>query len=527
MTKYSDSAAFDSDQTSGNNPTAWTLSAPSPRFETLSAPHETEVLVIGGGIAGVSTAYNLLLSGKRVILVEDGFIGSGETGRTTAHLTYALGERYSELEKMFGENKTRRIADSHQAAISFIENAVNRERIDCHFRRANGYLFLHPSDGEQTLTDEIATLQRLGMPATIEAHTPVLSDGSTQRCIRFPQQAQFHPLRYLEGLCEAILRMGGTIFTQSKADNITPEGAEVNGIPVRAQHIVVATNTSVNNNHTLRLQVKQWPYRSYAIAARIPKGSIQPALWWDTGDRNSMWVARPYHYVRTETGTDGHDLLIVGGEDHRTGQEHAEKISQQERYHRLHAWAKQHFPGVGDIAAQWSGQTLYSVDGIGLIGRNPGTDNMYCITGDCGNGITHATIGAMLITDLINGKANEWEAVYNPNRTVLKHAPVDYLHEIGRMLHGYGSWLTAGDLNAIEALQPGQGSVIRQGLKKLAVYRDGSHRLHTCSAVCPHLGAILEWNDDERTFDCPAHGSRFTGEGKVINGPCNGDLSPE
>jgi glycine/D-amino acid oxidase-like deaminating enzyme/nitrite reductase/ring-hydroxylating ferredoxin subunit len=515
---------FDSDQTSGTNPTAWTLTAPSPQFEPLTTPCETEVLVIGGGIAGVSIAYALALSGKQVVLVEDGFLGSGETGRTTAHLTYSLGERYADLEKHFGTTETRRIAESHRAAIAFIQDAVEREQITCHFQTVDGYLFLHPNDNEETLPDEVKAMQQIGFPVTLETAVPHLLNGDRQPCIRFPEQAQFHPLLYLNGLAEAILRMGGKIYTQSKADDITPEGAVVNGFPVKARHIVVATNTTVNNNKTLRLQVKQWPYRSYAIAVRIPKGSIQPALWWDTGDPDSIWMAKPYHYVRTEPGPDGHDLLIVGGEDHRTGQEHKEEITQKDRYQRLFDWAKTHFTGVTDIAAQWSGQTVYSIDGIALIGRNPGTDNMYLVTGDCGNGITYGTIGAILITDLINGKANDWEPIYDPCRTVSKSAPGDYLHEVGNMIAQYGSWLTPGDQTTIEQLQPGHGAVIREGLKKITAYRDAHNRLHTCSAVCPHLGGILEWNADEQTFDCPLHGSRFTVEGKVINGPCNGDL---
>jgi len=515
---------FDSNRTSGTNPTAWTLTAPSPAFRPLREPLQTDVLVIGAGIAGLSTAYNLARNGKRVVVVEDGYAGSGETGRTTAHLTYSLGDRYSDLEQLFGEEKTRLIGESHKAAIDFIKATISREQIECHFKTVDGYLFAHPSDTDETLLKEVETMRRLGLPASLGTGIPQMLHSESRKYLCFPDQAQFHPLLYLDGLAKAIERMGGKVCTQSKADDITPHGANVNGFPVSAKYIVVATNTAVNNNKTLRLQPKQWAYRTYAIAARIPKGSMRPMLWWDTGDKDSIWIAAPYHYVRTEAGPDGHDLLIVGGEDHRTGQDYKEEITQKERYSRLHSWAKAHFPDVGDIAAQWSGQTLYTIDGIGLIGRNPGESNMFLISGDCGNGITNGTIGAMLITDLINDEPNAWESIYDPCRSMIKQAPGDYLHEVGDMIAQYGSWLTPGDHTKIDELRPGQGAVIRDGLKKIAVYRDGRNQLHACSAVCPHLGGILEWNADERTFDCPLHGSRFTVDGTVINGPANGGL---
>lgn len=520
----SGSASFNGNITSGNNPSAWTITAPETRFKPLSKDLETEVLVVGGGIAGITTAYNLLKSGRKVVLVEDGFIGSGETGRTTAHLTLSLGDRYLDFIDMFGEENARLIAESHQAAIRFIGKTAESEKIDCHFKTVDGYLFLHPSDEEETLDKEIEALQKLGVAATLESGTPGLIDGDSERCIRYAEQGQFHPLLFLHGLAEAIVQMGGEIYTRSRADKITPEGAEVNGFQIKAQHIVVTTNTPANYNNTLRLQVKQWPYLTYAIAVSIPQGSIQPALWWDTGDQNSVWRSEPYHYVRTEPYSETHDLLIVGGEDHRTGQEDRDGLTYEERYQNLLDWAKSHFPGVEEVIAQWSGQTLYTIDGIGLIGRNPNTENMYIVTGDCGNGITHGVIGAMMITDLINGKENAWEALYNPNRTVSKKAPGDYLHELGNMMAQYGAWFTRGDQVIVSELKPGEGAVIRSGLRKLAVYRDLENEVHVCTAVCPHLGAILEWNSDEQTFDCPAHGSRFTGKGKVVNGPANADL---
>lgn len=516
---------FTGDTTSGSNTTPWISSADQPVFEKLQEPLQTDVLIIGGGIAGLTTAYCLLQTGRKVTVVEDGFIGSGETGRTTAHLTYSLGDRYSDLEQEFGVQKARKIMESHRAAIDWIRDTVERERIACHLKTVDGYLFAHPSDTDETLDKELGAMQQIGAPVTLQTSIPGFKDGHHQRCLAFPGQAQFHPMLYLQGLTDAILRMGGAIYTQSHAADISAKGARVNGFEVSANHIVVAANTAINN--LVRLHTKQWPYRTYAIAIRVPKDSIRPALWWDTGDQESIWMAQPYHYVRTEPESDAFDLLIVGGEDHRTGQEAKEEITQDERYARLRAWAEQHFDDLGDTVAHWSGQTLYAVDGISFIGRNPGDRNIYIITADCGNGMTSSTIGGMLITDLINGNENGWEEVYDPSRNVFKSAPGDYLHEIGNMTAQYTDWLTSGDDVDPEQLQRGQGAVVSRGLKKLAVYRDEKGVLHTCSAVCPHLGAIVHWNEGERSFDCPAHGSRFTGEGKAINGPAIGDLEAQ
>jgi glycine/D-amino acid oxidase-like deaminating enzyme/nitrite reductase/ring-hydroxylating ferredoxin subunit len=399
---------------------------------------------------------------------------------------------------------------------------VERERIDCHFRSVDGYLFAHPTDSEESLPRELEATQTIGCPTRLLTDTPGLLHGTGKQCLHFPEQGQLHSLLYLQGLADAILRMGGQIYTQSRAEQITSEGAEVNGYTVQASHIVVTTNTTVNN--ILRMHTKQWPYRSYAMAFRVPAGSIAPALWWDTGKKDVPWVEKPYHYVRTEAGTDGSDYLIAGGEDHRTGQEDQEEVSQETRYDRIAAWTKAHFPGVSEVVARWSGQIMYSIDGLGFAGRNPGSENMYIITGDSGNGMTNATTGARIITDCINGRENASADLFDPSRTVAKHGAGSYLRETANMLVQYGDWFTPGDPTTAEALQPGEGAVIRKGLKKLAVYRDANNQLHTCSAVCPHLGAILHWNKDEHTFDCPLHGSRFTGEGKVVNGPANEDL---
>jgi glycine/D-amino acid oxidase-like deaminating enzyme/nitrite reductase/ring-hydroxylating ferredoxin subunit len=507
---------------SGENVSFWIDSAPILSFNKPDKDEVTEVLIIGGGIAGITTAYNLIKEGKKVVVVEDGFIGSGETGRTTAHLSNALDDRYYYLETIFGKENSALIAESHTAAIDEIEKNIAALNIDCSFRRVNGYLFLHPSDKMESLDKEYESTQRAGLETALLPETPAVDDGKNMRCLEFKNQAQFHVLNYIKGLTEAIIDQGGIIYTQAHAENISKDGAIVNGFTFSAQHIVVATNSPINN--ILTMHTKQYAYRSYVIAGKIPKGLLPYSLWWDTGDMDSKWVSQPYHYVRLENFDDQYDLLIAGGEDHRTGQSDEEGISESARYDRLEAWTRSYFPMLDDINYRWSGQIMEPVDSLGFMGKNQGDDNIYIITGDSGNGMTHTTIGARIISDSIIGKKNKWEDLYSPSRISLK-ASGDFLKEAGNMAAQYLDWISSSDIKDTVDINPGEGGVIALGLKKIAVCRDYDNTLKAFSAVCPHLGCIVKWNTDEKTFDCPCHGSRFAADGTVMNGPARSNLS--
>jgi len=510
-------------QSSGYNTTFWLDSEPAIAFDSLKQNTHTEVLVIGGGISGLTTAYKLLRAGKQVIVVEDGNIGSGESGRTTAHLTCALDDRYSSFEEMFCKEHSKLIAESHMEAIRFIENTVKLEKIDCHFKTVDGYLFLHPTDKAENLSKEYEATKNAGLITSMTSNIPgiVLPEG--QQAIQFSQQAQFHVMKYLNGLGQAITKMGGRIFTQTKVTDIDKWGAKANGFAVLADQIVVATNSPINDIVTMH--TKQAAYRTYVVAGKVAKGNLPYALWWDTGDQNSKWITLPYHYVRLEEYDDQYDLLIVGGEDHKTGQADDEGIPEEDRYSRLEEWARKHFPGIESVEYRWSGQVLEPVDSLAFIGKNPGDDNIYIITGDSGNGMTHGTLGAIIITDLITGVVNRYEKIYDPSRITLKTA-TDFVHENKNVAAQYLDWFRPGDIKEAEALRAGDGGIVSTGLTKTAVYRDEQQQLHAFSAVCPHLGCIVQWNADEKSFDCPCHGSRFTCDGKVINGPATSDLKP-
>jgi glycine/D-amino acid oxidase-like deaminating enzyme/nitrite reductase/ring-hydroxylating ferredoxin subunit len=505
--------------TSGTTLSFWIDSSEPLKYTPLTEDISVHTVIVGGGIAGLSVAYCLAKEGIDVAVLEDGFLGSGETGRTTAHLVTALDDRYSEIETRLGKENAKLGAESHAAAIDFVEAIVQNERIDCEFRRVDGYLFLHPTDQLKTLNDELAATHRAGLDTQMVEQMPAIADKGP--ALKFSNQAQFHPLKYLKGLADAIIRYGGKIYTETHVKDISKEQLKANGHTVRASNVVVATNSPINDLVTMH--TKQHPYRTYVIGALIKKGTIEPALWWDTGNMRSKWVTDPYHYVRLQPYNDSYDLLIAGGEDHKTGQAEKENIPEENRYTALINWTRERFPMVEAIVYKWSGQVMEPVDCMAFIGRNPGDKNIFIATGDSGNGMTHGTIAGMLIRDLVMGRENKWEKLYDPSRITLK-ATGDFLQEVGNMAVQYLDYLSPGDVKSLNEVKPDQGAIINLGAKKTAVYRDDQNVLHAFSAICPHLGCVVQWNASEKSFDCPCHGSRFTCLGKVVNGPALGDL---
>jgi glycine/D-amino acid oxidase-like deaminating enzyme/nitrite reductase/ring-hydroxylating ferredoxin subunit len=509
-------------RTSGSNATFWIDSTEPLNFEKLDENLDVDVVIVGGGIAGISIAYNLTRAGKTVALVEDGCIGSGETGRTSAHLTAVLDDRYFHLKKLYGKEKVKLIAESHKKAIDFIEMVINTETIKCEFQRVYGYLFLHPEDKPETLQKELDAACEAGLEVIELVDVPGIKNVPGP-CLRFSNQAQFHPLKYIKALAKAIINNGGKIFTDTHAAEITDKGiVSADGYTITARHVVIATNSPVNNKYLLNL--RQYPYRSYLIGARIKKDSIQPGLWWDTGAKKSASFA-PYHYVRLQQYDEDYDLLLCGGEDHATGLSDATEIPlEADRYGVLESWMREKFQAE-DIIYKWSGQVIYPFDSLAYIGRNPhDKENVYIVTGDSGNGLTYGTIAGMLISDLICGKENKYETIYSPSRFKLKAANV-FIEEFVGGLAAYVKKKPRHPQDTLETIPKGEGRIIELNGTKYGAYRDEGNLLHIVSAECMHQGCIIKWNNDEKTWDCPCHGSRYSSKGEVLNGPANKNLN--
>ncbi|CAN5565289.1 hypothetical protein BH18THE1_BH18THE1_08350 [soil metagenome] len=412
-------------QSSGWNTPAWFRDLREPlKFEKLAQNISVDVAIIGGGIAGITTAYLISQSGKSVVLIEDGYIGSGETGRTTAHITHALDDRYYNLIKKHGEKGAKLAAESHTAAMHFIDRVVREESIDCGYERLNGYLFLDTSDKKSTLEKELTALKNSGISDAKMIIKSPLDSADISPCILFPHQAQFQPLLYLRGIAQIMKRDRGVqIFTETHAKDIKNVNNESiiktsDGYNVTANNIVLATNAPIVDKIS-KIYEKQVAYRTYAIAVKVRKNMIPQALYWDTGNQKSTDHVKPYHYVRFQrTGDKNYDLLIVGGEDHKTGDTKSQN-DLESRFKRLQLWMKKLFSIEGPIEYAWSGQVMEPLDGLAFIGQNPGKEkNIYIATGDSGNGITHGTIAGIILCDLISGKKNPWTDLYNPSREV-------------------------------------------------------------------------------------------------------------
>jgi glycine/D-amino acid oxidase-like deaminating enzyme/nitrite reductase/ring-hydroxylating ferredoxin subunit len=494
----------------GRTDSLWMATAPPLVLPPLAEDLRADVAVIGAGIAGITMAYLLALEGRRVVVLEDGAVGGGETGRTTAHLSNALDDRYHVLERLHGQEGARLAAASHTAAIDRIESIVAAEGIACDFRRLDGYLFVPPGESIDVLDAEFEAARRAGLGHVRMVPRAIASSFDSGPCLLFPRQAQFHPLAYLRALVEVIQRRGGRIFGGTHVTGVEPGPPGTvdtkGGRTVTADFVVCATNTPIID--WLVIHSKQAPYRTFVIGARVPPDSVPAALYWDTAD--------PYHYVRLQG-----DVLIVGGEDHKTGQED----DGYDRFAYLEAWARERFP-VGDVEYRWSGQVMEPVDGLAYIGRNPADKaHVLVATGDSGQGMTHGTIAGILLTDLILGRPNPWETLYDPSRKSLRSA-AEYLKENVNVAAQYLDYVSPGEVGSVEEIRPGQGALVRHGLGKLAVYRDEEGQLHSLSAVCTHLGCIVHWNSLEGTWDCPCHGSRFGTDGRVLNGPAAAGLPP-
>ena len=345
--------------TSGKMEPSWIGEFSTPlKFQKLEEDINADTIIVGGGIAGMTTAYLLSMSGNKVVLLEDGYIGSGETSRTL---------------KTVGISNAKIIEESP------------------------------------------------------------LSDTDISPCIQFPNQAQFQPLVYLQGLSSAMTsKFEAKIFTETHADEVVPASAgnddtvkvkTQNGSTVSAENVVLATNAPIVDKKS-KIYDKQQPMRTYAIAIKVPRGAIPRALYWDTGNQKSEEKVKPYHYIRTQRipNDDSNELIIVGGEDHKVG-EIDKLMSEFSHFDNLYSWMAEKFSIKGIIAYDWSGQVLEPLDGLAFIGRNPGkVENIYIATGDSGNGITHGTVAGMIISDLILKGENQWANVYDPSRKIRRNS---------------------------------------------------------------------------------------------------------
>jgi glycine/D-amino acid oxidase-like deaminating enzyme/nitrite reductase/ring-hydroxylating ferredoxin subunit len=381
---------------------------------------------------------------------------------------------------------------------------VGLENIACDFRRLDGYLFQGRNVKESFLFEERDAARECGLLLDHVDATPFLKKRVPG--LKFSGQAQFHPIKYLRGLLGVLKDLEVKVFEETHVSglhNPSPEQTVVStatGFQVRARHVVVATDSPINTR--FHIHSKKFAYRTYAMAFRYSAPlEGNEVLLWDTED--------PYHYVRFHE-----DQIIVGAEDHRTGQQPA-----RDPFENLEKWTRGNFEHVGELCWKWSGQVFEPADQLPYIGVSPGSEkNIYVATGFSGIGLTHGTIASLLIPDLIEGKENPWAAHFDPSRPPLRSLS-HFVLENMNVAYQYTDYISPAEVKDLDDIPEDTGCLMREGLTKACVYHEEGENFERRSAVCPHLGGIVHWNDIEKTWDCPAHGSRFNTRGKVIEGP--------
>lgn len=493
----------------------WMDSAPLPRFAALDRDLSVDVVVVGGGIMGVTAAYLAKQAGKTVALVERARCASVDTSHTTAHLTAVTDLRLYEIARTFNRDAALATWEAGMAAIDQIVSLIRRHHIDCDFHWVPGYLHASLREPDPKRIEEIereaACARDLGIRAELVPTVPVFNVPG----VKFSHQAIFHPRKYLRALLEQIPGDGSGVFEGTSADEVTadPLTVKCGDRSLRGSYLILATHTPLQGAtgtlSALLLQTKLALYTSYAVGGKVPAGRLPPASFWDTGD--------PYDYLRVESKR-GHDYVIFGGEDHKTGQQE----DTTEPYRKLEDRLRRFAPEV-EIDHRWSGQVIESNDGLPFIGET--AEHQFAATGFSGNGMTFGTLSAMMALDRVLGRENPWADLFDIHRKKILGGTWSYLVENKDYpYHLVRDRIGRSEGDSVRQLGKGEGKVLKLDGKKVAAYRDEQGRVTQCSPVCPHLGCIVEWNNAEKTWDCPCHGSRFKPTGEVISGPAEEPL---
>lgn len=483
----------------------WVKEMSSQSYPKQTSHVAVDVAIIGGGITGLTAAMILKCAGKTVALIEAKTVAdSGTTAFCSAHLTEHLDTNYSDLIRRFGKESVQIVARSNRRAISFIKASVEKHAIECGFERVLGYLFTEDENDVDALREEYEAARSVGSDVILTTDVPLPFVAKAGVC--FEHQAQFNPVQYLRGIAPHIAGEGSFIFENTRVLGIEPGDI----CQVKTEHGIISAASVVLATHTPAefsfLQLELTAYRTYLIAARLMSNEpFTNALFWD--------METPYHYIRQIKDAKG-TLLIIGGEDHKTGQEQDTESCLK----RLEEYARHHF-SVGEIEYDWSAQYYDSLDGLPYIGRLSGSPNIFVGTGYSGNGLTFGTAAAQLISDLILGNPNESADLYSPKRISLSAVGQLISTGLGVAAQFIGDRLQAPEATATTEIERNEGKLMVIDGERLAVYKDEAGKIHQMSATCTHAGCIVHWNTTEKSWDCPCHGGRFNAIGDVLNGP--------
>ncbi|HEY0450063.1 FAD-dependent oxidoreductase [Actinophytocola sp.] len=482
----------------------WIDTTPAPDRSSGSLPTEADVVVIGAGIAGLTTAYLLAEAGRPVLVLEASTVGGGVSGHTTAKLTAQHGLIYRRLSEQKSLADAAAYGAHQLAALNWVAATARSLGIDCELERSAGYVYTTDPARRDTLRAEADAARAAGLPAsyTDSVDLPLPVAGA----VRFADQARFHPRRWLLGLAERFEALGGRIIEGVRATGVRsgrPAVVRTTAGVLRANQVVVATHYPFLDRGLFFARLD--PVRDLVVAGPLPTGLALSGMYLD---------ADTHHSVRLASAS-GEPMLVVGGEHYRVG----DSVDVRARYVRLAEWAREHL-GLTDLRYRWSAHDMSTVDGVPYVGRyHPGSRNLWVATGFGQWGMTGGTAAGLLLRDLVLERPNELADLYDPNRLSLHAVPSLASDNLTVAKHLAGDHLRALVSTDLAELSPDEGVVTRAGATMVAAYRSTAGELMCVSARCTHLGCLVAFNNAERSWDCPCHGSRFAVDGSVLQGP--------
>ncbi|GAA3389271.1 FAD-dependent oxidoreductase [Streptomyces roseoviridis] len=491
----------------------WMETAPGSAYSGPAGDLEVDVAVVGAGIAGICAAWELARAGRRVALLEADRVAAGVTGYTTAKLSVQHGMIYARLRSSFGAEQARLYARSQQEAVEQVGRVAAELGIDCELETAPSHVYTERPDAVDGLREEADAAREAGLPASFveETELPFPVAGA----VRVEGQAQFHPRKYLLALVADLVRRGGVVHERTRVVSLhegepcrltTEQGTEI-----VARDVIVATHYPVFDRALLFSRLE--PRRELVVAAELP-ADLAPRGTYLTHEHDTR-------SVRTAPLSDGRRLLIVTGESFTPGDGEVGA-----RYERLAAWTGEHFPQAR-VTHRWAAQDNSSTDGVPFVGRfHPGSRHVHVAAGFGGWGMSNGVMAGRLLAARIAGEELPWSALYDPGRFHVRETASLMKLQGSVVKHFVGDRLASSHVDEVEQIPPGTGAVVRVGGRRCAVYRDEQGTAHSVSARCTHLGCLVHFNDAERAWECPCHGSRFAPDGRVLQGPAVRPLEP-
>jgi glycine/D-amino acid oxidase-like deaminating enzyme/nitrite reductase/ring-hydroxylating ferredoxin subunit len=482
-----------------------------PEHISKHMPLAADVVIVGGGITGISTALRLQREGKKCVVLEAQNIGFGTTGGSTSHLNTLLDTAYYTIKNKFGSKNAELVYALAHKSLNQIEKNIIGYDIDCGFERKDAYVFAHDEKQRKELDKIVASSSEVGLKMDFSKSIPIPSP--FEKAAKAPDQGQMHITKYLYGIAEAFERMGGRIIQNCRVTDCVEEQGETIVLTskgnIKTEHVIYATHTPPGVN-VLHFEIA--PYRSYVLAVTLADNNYPDALVYD--------LDAPYHYYRTQE-VDGKKYLIFGGEDHKTGHEENTEYC----FTKLESYLRKQYD-VEEVAFKWSSQYFESADGLPYIGHLPGNPkNIWVATGFGGNGIIYGTATSCILTDLICKGSSPYEELFSPARFKPVAGFANIVKESADVVAMFiDKKFAVEEIEGAVALAHNDARLVKYESYTLGLYKDEKGKLFAVNPSCPHIKCSVGWNGAEKSWDCPCHGSRFSFTGELMTAPARKDL---